>query len=299
MLRVAGPRRLITTESGCGYLGVDYSADALRIARDLAGDLPCRFEQAHVPPLPDGRFDVVLFLETMLAFPDKRALLGEVARALVAGGRFACTVEAGRPLAATERARMPDVDTIWLIELAKFTAMLCDVGLTVIWQEPCTASHHATALALLRASRADSPRMAGVIGKRALDDLIAALQGRDRVRSPAVTIPAASSPIANSTARSGGELDERVVRRQQSDGHHHGHHGDCAHPPDDEQQQGQQDVELGLDDDRRERAVGNGRGDGVARRCANRATESNRPAGPGGREAQGEAGQHDENDHRA
>src|SRR3954463_141362 len=61
---VAGPGRLIAAESGCHYLGVDYSAGALEIARDLAGDLPCSFEQAHVPPLPDGRFDVVLLLET-------------------------------------------------------------------------------------------------------------------------------------------------------------------------------------------------------------------------------------------
>lgn len=33
-----------------------------------------------------------------------------------------------------------------------------------------------------------------------------AAQGRDRMRSPAVTIPAASTPIANSTARSGVKL---------------------------------------------------------------------------------------------
>jgi hypothetical protein len=35
-------------------------------------------------------------------------------------------------------------------------------------------------------------------------------QGRDRVRSPAVTIPAASRPTANSTARSGVNLTRAV-----------------------------------------------------------------------------------------
>jgi len=35
-------------------------------------------------------------------------------------------------------------------------------------------------------------------------------QGRDRVRSPAVTIPAASKPTANSTARSGVNLTRAV-----------------------------------------------------------------------------------------
>src|SRR4051812_28019030 len=49
---VAGPGRLIASKLGCRYLGVDYSASAVEIARELAGDLPCRFEQAHVPPLP-------------------------------------------------------------------------------------------------------------------------------------------------------------------------------------------------------------------------------------------------------
>ena len=114
---VAGPGRMITAESGCHYLGVDYSASALATARELAGNLPCRFEQAHLPPLPESRFEVVLLLETMLAFPDKEALVGEVERVLEPGGRFAFTVEEGRPLTQQERARMPGADTVWLIEL--------------------------------------------------------------------------------------------------------------------------------------------------------------------------------------
>ena len=64
---VAGPGRMITAESGCHYLGIDHSASALATAKQLAGNLPCRFEQAHLPPLPEGRFEVVLLLETMLA----------------------------------------------------------------------------------------------------------------------------------------------------------------------------------------------------------------------------------------
>src|SRR5258705_166370 len=76
-------------------------------ARKWAGILPCRFEQPHPPPLPGGRFEVVFLLETMLAFPDKDALAGEVARVLEPGGRFAFTVEEGRPLTEQERAQMP------------------------------------------------------------------------------------------------------------------------------------------------------------------------------------------------
>ena len=52
---VAGPGRFITRELGCVYLGVDASADAIEIARERAGDLPCRFEVARIPPIPRGR----------------------------------------------------------------------------------------------------------------------------------------------------------------------------------------------------------------------------------------------------
>jgi SAM-dependent methyltransferase len=184
----AGPGRMITAESGCRYLGVDHSASALAIARQLAGDLPCRFEQAHLPPLPEGRFEVIFLLETMLAFPDKGALTDEVTRVLEPGGRFAFTVEEGRPLTRRERARMPGADTVWPIELAELTGVLRNAGLTVIWRQEYSSSHHAIATALLRCYRADSPQIAGQIGTRATAELVTAHQlwsdwlGSGRVR---------------------------------------------------------------------------------------------------------------------
>jgi SAM-dependent methyltransferase len=171
---IAGPGRMITAEFGCRYLGVDYSASSLEIARELAGDLPCRFDQARVPPLPGDPVEVVLLLETMLAFPDKRNLLGEVARTLESGGRFAFTVEEGGPLTPVERNRMPDADTVWPIELAELIDLLADVGLTVTWQAECTKSHAATASALLAAYRGDATRIAGQVGAPGLDELVAA-----------------------------------------------------------------------------------------------------------------------------
>jgi SAM-dependent methyltransferase len=185
---VAGPGRMITAESGCRYLGVDHSASSLATAQQRAGDLPCRFEQAHLPPLPEGRFQVVFLLETMLAFPDKAALAGEVARVLEPGGRFAFTVEEGRPLTQQERARMPAADTVWPIELAELTGVLRDAGLAVTWRQEHSSSHHAIATALLRCYRADSPQIAGQIGKQATAELITAHQlwsdwlGNGRVR---------------------------------------------------------------------------------------------------------------------
>jgi ubiquinone/menaquinone biosynthesis C-methylase UbiE len=185
---VAGPGRMITAESGCHYLGVDHSASALATAQELAGNLPCRFEQAHLPPLPEGRFEVVLLLETMLAFRNKEALAGEVERVLEPGGRFAFTVEEGRPLTQQERARMPGADTVWPIELAELAGMLRNVGLTVTWRQEYSSAHDAIATALLGCYRADSPQIAGQIGTQATAELIMAHQlwsdwlGSGRVR---------------------------------------------------------------------------------------------------------------------
>jgi ubiquinone/menaquinone biosynthesis C-methylase UbiE len=189
---VAGPGRMITAESGCHYLGVDHSASALATAQELAGNLPCRFEQAHLPPLPEGRFEVVLLLETMLAFPDQQALVGEVERVLEPGGRLAFTIEEGRPLTQQERARMPGADRVWLIELAELTGMLRETGLTAIWRQEYSRSHHEIATALLRSYRSDSSQIAGQIGTQATAELITAHHlwsdwlGSGRVRKFAV-----------------------------------------------------------------------------------------------------------------
>lgn len=171
---VAGPGRLITRELGCAYLGVDLSTGAIDIARERAGDLPCRFVVARIPPVPPGPFDVVLLLETMLAFPDKEALLAEVSQALGTGGRFAFTLEAGTPLTDSERERMPDADTVWLTPLEEVVTCLAQVGLDVRWQADWSGSHRAVADALIDAFTADATDIAAQIGARALEELLAA-----------------------------------------------------------------------------------------------------------------------------
>ncbi|MGN6868996.1 MAG: class I SAM-dependent methyltransferase [Solirubrobacteraceae bacterium] len=171
---VAGPGRFITRELGCTYLGLDLSASAIEIARERAGDLPCRFEVSRIPPLPPGPFDVVLLLETMLAFADKEPLLHEVSRALATGGRFAFTLEEGAPLTAAERERMPDADTVCLTPLEEMLTTLERVGLVVRWQEDCSRSHRAVADSLIDAFSADATDIAAQIGRRALEELVAA-----------------------------------------------------------------------------------------------------------------------------
>ncbi len=142
---IAGPGRLLARELACDYLGVDASKTAVELARERARGLPCRFEVAEIPPLPSGTFDVILLLETLLAFRDKAALLAEVARAVPVGGRFALTVEEGLPLTEAERVEMPAADTVWLVPLDELLEQLERAGLAVRWQEDWSASHRATA----------------------------------------------------------------------------------------------------------------------------------------------------------
>jgi SAM-dependent methyltransferase len=173
---VAGPGRFITRELGCTYLGVDLSADAIDIARERAEGLDCRFEVTRIPPIPAGPFDVVMLLETMLAFPDQATLLSSVSSELAHGGCFAFTLEEGHPLTAAETRAMPDADTVWLTSLPDLLSMLDGAGLRIRWQEECSESHREMVDALVAAFESDRAEIVAQIGAQALDDLVAAHQ---------------------------------------------------------------------------------------------------------------------------
>jgi hypothetical protein len=110
----------------------------------------------------------------MLAFPDKQTLFQEISRALTTGGRFAFTLEEGQPLTNSERERMPDADTVWLTPLDEMLSCLERAGLVVRCQEDCTQSHGAVAESLINAFCADAADIAAQIGRRALEELLAA-----------------------------------------------------------------------------------------------------------------------------
>jgi sarcosine/dimethylglycine N-methyltransferase len=171
---VGGPGLLIARELKCSYTGVDSSAAAVRIARGRAAGLDCRFHISRVPPLPRGPYDVVLLLETMLAFPDKDTLLSEIATVLPDGGRFAFTMEEGHPLTGAERAIMPEADTVRLVSLPDMLASLERAGLRVHWRTECSTAHLGIVDALLNALSADADNIAAQIGRPAIDDLLAA-----------------------------------------------------------------------------------------------------------------------------
>lgn len=171
---VAGPGRLVTSQLGCTYVGIDHDEDAVALARARASGLDCRFEVGEVPPVPRGHFDVVMLLETLLAFPDKDAILRAVSPALVPGGRFALTLEEGLPLSASERATMPAGDTVWPTPLPELVCHLGRVGLAVSWINECTRAHQLVANSLLDLFGSERAAIAAEIGADVVDDLLTA-----------------------------------------------------------------------------------------------------------------------------
>jgi len=171
---VGGPGLLLARRFGCDYHGIDASAAAVRIARNRSGDLDCRFAVAEVPPLPPGPYDVVVLLETLLAFPDKESLLRGICDVLPIGGRFAFTLEEGEPLTEAERVLMPEPDTVWPVPLSRLLGQLGAAGLRVTSQEDCSRTHAAMAQRLHDEFVADASGIAWQIGPHALESLLTA-----------------------------------------------------------------------------------------------------------------------------
>ena len=69
---------------------------------------------------------------------------------------------------------MPAADTVWLMPLDEMHELLARAGLVVRWQEDWSGSHRAAAESLADAYAADSTAIASRIGRRALDELLAA-----------------------------------------------------------------------------------------------------------------------------
>jgi len=71
---------------------------------------------------------------------------------------------------------MPDADTVWLIPLPDLLSGLAQVGLRPSWVQECSASHQAMVDALIGAFVAERSAITAVIGRRGLDELLAAHQ---------------------------------------------------------------------------------------------------------------------------
>lgn len=169
---LGGPGRRIIAATGCRYLGVDGDEEAVSVARTRSAGLPAEYLHATVPPLPPSLFDVVVLLETLLAFPDKPALLRAVAESLEAGGRFAFTVEEGRGPDAAERAAMPNAGTVWPVPLSDLLGLLAQAGLRVDSCVEETAAQLEVVTGLIRAFSDHAPRLREELGVAFVDDLL-------------------------------------------------------------------------------------------------------------------------------
>ena len=83
-------------------------------------------------------------------------------------------MEEGLPLTESERARMPDADTVWLTPLPEILERLARAGLAVRWQDDRSRSHREIADSLISAFEADATYIAAHIGRRARDELLVA-----------------------------------------------------------------------------------------------------------------------------
>jgi SAM-dependent methyltransferase len=171
---IGGPGLFLTASRGCTYLGVDEDPRAIAVARQQAAraGLTVDLEVARVPPVPTGPFEVVLLLETLLAFRDKRRLLEGVRGALVPGGRLGLTVEEGLPLTEAERRQMPAADTVWPTPLPDLLSDLARTGFRVTWLEERTSTHRATVDSLVSAYAAVATNLPGSGDAGVVDDLV-------------------------------------------------------------------------------------------------------------------------------
>src|SRR5262249_25134752 len=82
----------IAAEQGVRTVGVDFSAEMVRLAQTFHVGLRFELGDAEALDFPDGAFDGVVmgFGLLHLARPDQA--IAEAARVLRVGGRFACTV---------------------------------------------------------------------------------------------------------------------------------------------------------------------------------------------------------------
>ncbi|MET8158412.1 methyltransferase domain-containing protein [Sphaerisporangium sp. NPDC005289] len=95
-------------------IGVDLTPEMIRSARDRGRHAHGRLLIADVGrlPLPDAAVNAVLAAGLLSHLPDPAAVLGELARVTVAGGRLALFHPVGRAVLAARRGRVPAPDDI-------------------------------------------------------------------------------------------------------------------------------------------------------------------------------------------
>ena len=219
---VAGPGRLLTRELGCAYLGVDASASAVAIARARTGDLPCRFAIAQVRPSRPAPSTSCSYSRRC---SPSRTRTRWSARSPSRSGRVGGSPSRSRRGRRSRRPsgrRCPTPTRCGSPRSGEMATSLERAGLVVTWQEDHSRAHRAMAHALADAFAAEPEGIAAQIGRRALDELLAAhrlwIEWLDagRVRKLALVAERADRSLRGSAgsveARSGGRRRCRRTR---------------------------------------------------------------------------------------
>lgn len=173
------PGLYLVQETGCHLVGMDLCEPGLRQAQRQAASarLPgsAHFLVADATRNPlESQFDVVLLLETALAFQDKPRLLRDIGRLLRPQGRLALTLEEGFPLSDEERRGVPGGEGIWLVESRPFLAVVESLGFRVKHCEDHTSAHARLARRLASAFQQHRDRLTAEFGVALCDDLVVA-----------------------------------------------------------------------------------------------------------------------------
>jgi SAM-dependent methyltransferase len=171
-----GPSVLLAARLGCAVTGLDRSPAALRLAvarggprvRYVAGD-------ALHQPFAAATFPAAMVIDSLAAIPDKAALLRELARVLIPGGRFGCTVEAGEPLGPADLAPMAPGAEADVRPLAAFLGLLRAAGFRPLALEDRTAKQARVARRLAAALSRNRIALTQELSGPAVDGLVATI----------------------------------------------------------------------------------------------------------------------------
>ncbi|TWF93879.1 methyltransferase domain-containing protein [Saccharopolyspora dendranthemae] len=158
---IGGPALRTARRTGARVTGITVSeaqvepAKALARSEDTAGLLDFQLADALSLPFPDGSFDAVFALESMMHMPDRQQVLGEISRVLRPGGRLVLTD-------FFERAPIPEADRPFVdllressllttVPVEDYPSMLREAGM--LFEEIRDISAHTTRRTFIEMSR--------------------------------------------------------------------------------------------------------------------------------------------------
>jgi SAM-dependent methyltransferase len=128
---------------------------------------------ALAQPFAAGSFDIALVLESMASIADPAALLREVGRVLNPGGRLACTVEAGPPLAPSDLTNSADNLQAHVRPAGAFLGLLRAAGFHPLLVDDHTPQHAGVAGRLAEILIRERAALVEELGVGAVEDLVA------------------------------------------------------------------------------------------------------------------------------